>query len=144
MRGDDDWCELPSRDGFRKMIRPWQPGDGLRCTFMTRASLEIPCGKPVAAKKVVDERIPPPRARTYVVCTRHLTDAIRPCDIRSAADTAARQALIVKHWEEYQRLLQDQVRQRLADLCSGLSSEMQELVLSHANPADGERRSEDV
>lgn len=128
------WRVLSEKaDRFTVLIRTWRPGDGIRCTFASRAGSEIPCGRPVAVKKVIDERRDagtPTPPRNLVVCANHLADAIRPCDIRNAADQAARQALIVEHWEQYKRLLKDEVQTRLNELCEGLPSEIQEIALA--------------
>lgn len=90
------------------ILREWRPGDGLRCTYHTRAPQGIPCGPPI--KTWVSTQVSVRRSgRTTVarpVCANHTErGASMPSKMRAEADRIARERLIHAHWGEYEKYL---------------------------------------
>lgn len=110
-------------------IREWQPGDGLTCRYAKRSPKEIPCGPPVAAvTQLISAVRRGDRYVTNVVCLNHLPGSVKPSEVRTDADRAAREAVIVAHWDEYMEQLAAQVKRLQADRLSDLPQALQQLL----------------
>lgn len=93
-------------------LRDWQPGDGLRCVFATRAPRGIPCGPPVKTRVVEIYPRPGSRQKTAVrraLCSNHIQLGGTPSKLRAQADRIARERLLHAHWDEYEKYLAEEI-----------------------------------
>lgn len=117
-------------EGQETVLRPWEPGDGLHCTFSSRASRNRPCGRPVAVRvskysNVHRRNVP----RNTVVCSYHLSEQVRPGDLSLRAETAAREKVLAEHWDEYQAAIREYMQPAVEQMIGALSDELKALVL---------------
>ncbi|MDG3012182.1 hypothetical protein G4X40_18740 [Rhodococcus sp. D2-41] len=105
-----DWIKIGERNETETFIRPWSPGDGLVCSQAGKQK-RSPCGPPVASKMILYPRGTYVRHGEWrekrihsVVCVSHLAGqfASSPGGERAEVERAAREQLIVAHWDEYQ------------------------------------------
>lgn len=110
-------------------IREWRPGDGLNCSFATRSTKRVPCGPPVAVQTT--EHWPGQRySRTvrHVVCALHLPGMVRPGEVVAEAEKAARERIAVAHWDEFQRMREEEIQTRVNTLYEFASEELRRIV----------------
>lgn len=111
-------------------IREWQPGDGLRCSAGKKAG-RVLCGPPVAVVLLVKSyhwRTKEDRFHR-ISCALHLPGVTSAGDISAAADRAARERLLVEHWDDYQQYLSEAIAQRVADTIQFASEKLRKLAL---------------
>lgn len=88
--------------------RPWQPGDGIRCSLATRAPREMPCGPPVVT---VTQPVQYGSGRYWspmkrVLCANHADADHTPSAVMTKAKKAATERLITEHWDTYQEYVE--------------------------------------
>lgn len=112
-------------------IREWRPGDGITCSRARQAPPSTPCGPPVAVYRSPVASFGPGRgegSRSYVVCAGHLPLGDAPGVISAAAHKAAAEQLIVEHWDEYQRLIQEHIEREMSAKREALPESLRHLV----------------
>lgn len=119
-----EWHSLPNtRTNYlseREVeIRVWEPGDGLHCRWAS-SNKTFTCGCPVAVLRTEETQTdyrtsrPVVRVRMSVLCSRHVAEAVRtfagsesgkhhPTAITTESEKRARELVLTKHWDEYQR-----------------------------------------
>ncbi|MFI7691743.1 hypothetical protein ACIBQ6_21930 [Nonomuraea sp. NPDC049655] len=117
-------------------IREWQPGDGLRCS-VGKKTTRVPCGPPVAVTLQVNSYRWRPNEDRYqrVVCALHLPGVTSAGEISADADKAARERLLVEHWEDYQRYVDEEVARRVEETIEFASEELRRLALGEHEEA---------
>lgn len=126
-RHSDEWFKLQRR----KDIRAWRPGDGLTCWRAKAAPKDVPCGPPIAHitgwYSTYRTNLTP---RTYVVCRNHLPGLPLASEVQVDAEKAAREELIVAHWDAYQELLAKHVESLQRESLPDLPEELRTLLLA--------------
>ncbi|MEU6279761.1 hypothetical protein [Streptomyces sp. NPDC047028] len=140
---------LQETDRVRILIRSWQPGDGLICAHAKRAPREMPCGKPVAV--TITEDLDPcwragcgtracahrPKSRhRRIVCANHIPTLASPGEVTAGARKTATERLIVAHWDEWQKYLDEETAQAVAKRFEFADPEIQRLVMGAAEDCD--------
>lgn len=131
MTGPDEVVvDLGDAYNAHRELRTWKPGDGLTCSFASRASRNRPCGPPVAVR--VGTSLHPSdngRQRREVVCAYHLSVNLGPGDLSVQAETMAREEVIVAHWDEYQAAVRRHMEPLVEAMIGNLPEELKLLVL---------------
>lgn len=127
----DEYTLLEENRNSRISIRSWKPGDGLTCAFAKRAPRETPCGKPVAVAVTEDIREYGKNAKfRRVVCVNHIPGLPRPGDLALEARKAAAERLVVEHWDQYQKYLEEATQALRAGAFEFADPEIRRIVLS--------------
>jgi hypothetical protein len=127
---DEQVIDLGERYNSHRELRVWKPGDGLTCSFASRASRNRPCGPPVAVRHVVSHPTSiRPRQHREVICAYHLSDQCSPGGLSLEAETAAREKVIVAHWDEYQTAVREFMAPLVEAMIGNLPEELKLLVL---------------
>ena len=122
--------DLGMRYATHRQLRRWEPGDGLACTYASRASQSRPCGPPVAVRlHTCHAGTSMARPRKEVVCAYHLSDWANPGDLRVKAEVQAREKILVKYWQEYQAAISAYMDEWVKATISDLPEEIKLLVL---------------
>lgn len=133
---DDEYTLLEESWRDRIFIRSWKPGDGLSCAFAKKAPRENPCGKPVAVAVTEDIREPRDRRKVRrLVCINHIPGLPRPHAIGAEARKAAAERLIVEHWDDYQRYLEEETQARREQAFEFADPEIRRIVLGETGGA---------
>lgn len=102
------------------LMREWQPGDGLTCTYAKRAPVDLPCGKPTVTAVSTQSAGPRNGNRTVhrPLCEHHASGHLNgetPGKVVTEAKKVATERLIHQHWDEFQRYIADAVATLTAD-----------------------------
>lgn len=125
-----EYTLLEENQNSRIFIRSWAPGDGLVCAFAKRAPRETPCGKPVAVAVTEDIRqYGGNRKIRRIVCVNHIPGLPRPGDLSIEARKAAAERLVVEHWDDYQRYLEEEMQARREGVFEFADPEIRRIVL---------------
>lgn len=125
-----DAVDLGVRYNTHRVLRRWEPGDGLSCSYTTRASRSRPCGPPVAVRVHTSHpQSDRPHRHKEVICAYHLTEDANPGELRVQAEREAREEVLVKHWEEYQAAIEAHMVPLVERTISNLPEELKLLVL---------------
>lgn len=109
---DDAWQSLGfDEGGVEKLVREWQPGDGLHCSFHGHQK-RIPCSPPVALMMTIDPKpgYYKPGKSVRLLCPGHLVahalgnpwrHGWTVAGARLKAEKAAKETVLHRHWDEY-------------------------------------------
>lgn len=122
----------------RTVIRAWEPGDGLECSYANRSARHFPCGPPVGLVTVHTREVVGAavsgwwryKATSRAVCAHHLPGVASPGELRQAAEKAALERLATNHWDEYRDCLDKEVRDRRAAAIDVADEKLRALLLA--------------
>lgn len=120
---------FPFADGnHHGTIRAWRPGDGLMCSFAPRASVDRPCGRPVAVR-VTSWLGRGSQLRTSIVCMYHIGAAfLSPASLRAEAERVAREKIVVDHWDDYQGAVRAELNARIEAALIELPEDLRQII----------------
>ncbi|SES03585.1 hypothetical protein [Streptomyces qinglanensis] len=127
-------------------IRAWTPGDGISCAWACKPK-STPCGPPVAVTltevreccwrdRCNDRCRPKIRAKRRVVCRNHIPGLYDSWQINLEARKAATERLVVQHWDEYQRYVEDETAARRQEAFEFADPEIRRIVLEACDADD--------
>lgn len=144
-----EYTVVEETTGHRILIRAWQPGDGLICSFSKRAPRERPCGRPVAVTITQDLR---PCWRSWcrdsarecdcgrrtrrLVCANHIPSLASPGAISVEARKKATERLLVEQWDTWQRYVKELTDEAVAQQFAGLDPEIVRIILASPENSD--------
>lgn len=136
--------DLGMRHNTHRTLRAWEPGDGIACHYTRRASVNRPCGPPVAVRiHTSHPKSDQPHRHREVICAYHLTEEAQPGDLRAQAERQARELVLVQHWEEYQEAIEEYMRPLVKQTIGDLPKELKLLVLDALARYDRDRTGDD-